>query len=336
VTKLCSEKMDDKFGEHWRENLKANKFQNVDQMRIKSLGKDDKGNTYWRFTDDCWIFKEGPRKSRPKPINGCKPYLSHVTNQSASTSTSRQHSKSDLKSKRNSDEDWEVVCTTFEEFEDWVNQLKKCRSREQKVLFQFLKETLLPELKAQEQSSKRRSERNKFVASVVPKRSSRIQDAIARKEEEKKKRDEEEKTREEEEARKIEENLEQERMKKEQEREQFVEIQRELQGQEMAIKIAIAEEKKEARQMRLAKRNITKEVDESDSNESESENSKEKAKKPSQIRRSQRRVKPKQQFEVETTTRKNRQRKNKSRRNSKLIKKEAEDRSASDGDNNIG
>jgi len=188
LTKLCSEKLDDKFGEHWRESLKANKYQNVDQTRIKSLGKDDKGNTYWRFTDDCWIFKEGPRKSRPKPINGCKPYLSHVTNQSASTSTSRQHSKSDLKSKRNSDEDWEVVCTTFEEFEDWMNQLKKCRSREQKVLFQFLKETLLPELKAQEESSKRRSERNKFVASVVPKRSSRIQDAITRKEEEKEKR----------------------------------------------------------------------------------------------------------------------------------------------------
>ncbi|CAG8576645.1 41110_t:CDS:10 [Gigaspora margarita] len=143
-------------------NLLSNQ-DNPQEWRVTPVGYDSKGNTYWLF-DDNRLCKESPKKDvskkqKSKVKNTRRSRAKHVTpevNESIAESTN-----------------WETVCVTIAEWEEFPKRFEKSRNAQEKAFYKLLTEDLLPPILAALQE--REKERKKLDALANRKRSSRIQ-----------------------------------------------------------------------------------------------------------------------------------------------------------------
>ncbi|CAG8576263.1 9251_t:CDS:10 [Cetraspora pellucida] len=137
--------------------------ENPQEWRVTPVGYDSKGNTYWLF-DDNRLCKESPKKEvskkqKSKIKNTRRNRAKHVSSEANETITESTN--------------WETICVTIAEWEEFPKRFEKTRNVREKEFYKLLTEDLLPKILAALQEKEK--ERKKLDALANRKRSSRIQ-----------------------------------------------------------------------------------------------------------------------------------------------------------------
>ncbi|CAG8497949.1 9873_t:CDS:10 [Dentiscutata heterogama] len=136
---------------------------NPQEWRVTPVGYDSKGNTYWLF-DDNRLCKESPKKDVSKKQK------SKVKNTRRSRA---KHVPSEVNETIAETTNWETVCVTIAEWEEFPKRFEKSRNVQEKAFYKLLTEDLLPQILAA--LHEKEKERKKLDALANRKRSSRIQ-----------------------------------------------------------------------------------------------------------------------------------------------------------------
>ncbi|CAG8614180.1 7978_t:CDS:10 [Dentiscutata erythropus] len=154
---------------HWQmrnpdrfRNLLSNQ-DNPQEWRVSPVGYDSKGNTYWLF-DDNRLCKESPKKDVSKKQK------SKVKNTRRSRA---KHVPSEVNETIAESTNWETVCVTIAEWEEFPKRFEKSRNLQEKAFYKLLTEDLLPQILAA--LHEKEKEQKKLDALANRKRSSRIQ-----------------------------------------------------------------------------------------------------------------------------------------------------------------
>ncbi|CAG8608623.1 26867_t:CDS:10 [Racocetra persica] len=137
--------------------------ENPQEWRVTPVGFDSKGNTYWLF-DDNRLCKESPKKEVPKKQK------SKIKNTRRSRA---KHVSPEVNENTTESTNWETVCVTIAEWEEFPKRFEKSRNVREKEFYKLLTEDLLPKILAALQEKEK--ERKKLDALANRKRSSRIQ-----------------------------------------------------------------------------------------------------------------------------------------------------------------
>ncbi len=206
-----------------------------EKMRAVPLGCDADGFTYWRFTDDAWIFRESISDDHIKPQKKPAGRKRKAASGSASAPTAPL---------------WSAVTSTLSEVETLAETLSKTRHGAQKKLALHLLEELLPSLQEKLKAVERAQKREAIREFAPRKSSSRIQALSLKKQEEDRLRELQEAARVE-----AEELAQQQRVMEEREAERLARAERaEARKAEIELRAQQEVAEREARQERLAAR----------------------------------------------------------------------------------
>lgn len=169
-------------------------FTNSDTQRIEPLGWDREDRTIY-VLDDNRLYRQTdpPPPPAPKAKSKAKSKKSKSTRSSKRRKTSTpqpevevdEDEEPDTKATIEPEDDglggakWECICITLEEYQEYLNPLRKSKDPNEKVLYRSILENILPliERQAEERAKKearRLKEQENLLKLATAKRSSRI------------------------------------------------------------------------------------------------------------------------------------------------------------------
>jgi len=158
--------------EAFLEKLRSGKV-DPEEMRPQFLGKDGRGNLYYAFSNDFWIFRES--KSAKKAAKGRS-----IIPDADDDDEDEEEEDGEEEEEDDEDKEWSVVCTTEEEFESWmaameleVKSTKNGRKRKGRR-GRARKESTLSDKQRSDQVKLLKSIREDFIPTVKPVVQSRI------------------------------------------------------------------------------------------------------------------------------------------------------------------
>ncbi|KAF9158153.1 hypothetical protein DFQ26_007932 [Actinomortierella ambigua] len=182
LTNLCEWQLDDP--ERFRQSLKEDDELSY-EWRVMPIGYDSNGRTYWLF-DDNRLYRENP----PPPPKASKKKAPASTPAKVSKPVPRQGTRRSTRAQKDLIEpendvepefipppttegvDWEPLCVTRQEWEEFAAVFKRSKHPEEKALYTVVNYDILP--KVLEDLMTKERERQKLEAVANRKRSSRI------------------------------------------------------------------------------------------------------------------------------------------------------------------
>ncbi|KAJ9082111.1 hypothetical protein DSO57_1007444 [Entomophthora muscae] len=135
--------------------------ENCLDWRVLPIGTDRKGNIYYLFDDN-------------------RLYIQKPVQPAAKRSKSRKSKKTSERSEQqigdSFDQTWEPVCITLQDWESFPATLKNSRNADEKDLYDTLIEDVLPQVIVDLKAKERKKKKIIELATLVPKRSSRLQE----------------------------------------------------------------------------------------------------------------------------------------------------------------
>ncbi|KAI9297101.1 hypothetical protein K502DRAFT_128719 [Neoconidiobolus thromboides FSU 785] len=141
-----------------------------EELRVEPIGEDKKGNVYYLFDDNRLYVQTlaapPPKKSNTKAIRKLS-----------------ERKRLALEQGDSIDDTWSPMCITLSDWEEFPKQFETSRSVIEKELYKYLMEDVIPQVSSELKAKLKVIKKKETLATMVPKRSSRLQEKEKQKKE---------------------------------------------------------------------------------------------------------------------------------------------------------